>query len=152
METLGLEIWNRLESVGWIQGVQRSLDRRFILRKQKIFAIMAMFKRNKLNKIKFPIHYVRISVNLGSDEAGCNCTYRCKLQQQVLKQKHIILLIFCRVVRDSTPSFVGPSVGPLVCPSVRPSVRHTLLFLLYFKFFSSHLKSFYVILSHSRSF
>ena len=33
--------------------------------------------------------------------------------------------LFSRVLRDSTPRFVGPSVGP----SVRPSVRHTLLFL-----------------------
>ena len=83
METLGLEIWNRLESVGWIQGVQRSLDRRFILRKQKIFAIMAMFKRNKLNKRKFPIHYVRISVTLGQRRKGrdfrdFNCSPCCR--------------------------------------------------------------------------
>ena len=32
--------------------------------------------------------------------------------------------LFSRVLRNSTPRFVGPSVGP----SVRPSVSHTLLF------------------------
>ena len=29
---------------------------------------------------------------------------------------------FCRMLRDSTPPFVGPSVRPSVGPSVRPSV------------------------------
>ena len=38
-------------------------------------------------------------------------------------------MIFSRVLRDSTPRFVGPSVGPSVRPSAGPSVRHTLLFL-----------------------
>ena len=32
--------------------------------------------------------------------------------------------IFSRVLRDSTPRYVGPSVGP----SVRPSVRHFIFF------------------------
>ena len=41
------------------------------------------------------------------------------------------LSIFSRVLRDSTPRFVGPSVGPMVRPSVRRSVRHTLLFLFF---------------------
>ena len=36
---------------------------------------------------------------------------------------------FSRVLRDSTPRFVGPSVRPSVGPSVGPSVRHTLLFM-----------------------
>ena len=40
---------------------------------------------------------------------------------------------FSRVLRDSTPRSVGPSVGPSVrrsvSPSVRRSVRQTLLFL-----------------------
>ena len=36
-------------------------------------------------------------------------------------------LLFSRVLRDSTPRFVGPSVRPSVGPSVRRSVRHTLL-------------------------
>ena len=31
--------------------------------------------------------------------------------------------LFSRVLRDSTPRFVGPSVGPSVRPSVGPSVR-----------------------------
>ena len=39
------------------------------------------------------------------------------------------MLLFSRVLRDSTPRFVGPSVRPSVRPSVGPSVRHTLLFL-----------------------
>ena len=37
--------------------------------------------------------------------------------------------IFSRMLRDSTPRFVGPSVRPSVRRSVGPSVRHTLLFL-----------------------
>ena len=40
-----------------------------------------------------------------------------------------VIAVFSRVLRDSTPRFVGPSVRPLVRLSVRPSVRHTLLFL-----------------------
>ena len=31
-------------------------------------------------------------------------------------------LVFSRVLRDSTPRFVGPSVGPSVRPSIGPSV------------------------------
>ena len=43
----------------------------------------------------------------------------------------LILFLFSRVLRDSTPRFVGPSVRPSVCPSVCPSVRHTSLFLVF---------------------
>ena len=49
--------------------------------------------------------------------------------------------LFSRVLRDSTPRFVGPSVGPSVRrpvgPSVGPSVRHTLLFLGFLGFLAS---------------
>ena len=38
-----------------------------------------------------------------------------------------VFVFFSRVLRDSTPRFVGPSVGP----SVRRSIRHTLLFWLF---------------------
>ena len=41
----------------------------------------------------------------------------------------VLTLVFSRVLRDSTPRFVGPSVRRSVRPSVGPSVRHTLLFL-----------------------
>ena len=44
------------------------------------------------------------------------------------RQLSVHYSFFSRVLRDSTPRFVGPSVRPLVCPSVGPSVRHTLLF------------------------
>ena len=54
----------------------------------------------------------------------------------------LILHIFSRVLRDSTPRFVGPSVRWSVRPSVRrsvgpsvgPSVRHTLLFFGFLRF------------------
>ena len=42
--------------------------------------------------------------------------------------------IFSRVLRDSTPRFVGPSVRPLVRRSVGPSVGHTLIFLGFWGF------------------
>ena len=35
----------------------------------------------------------------------------------------IVVSLFSRVLRDSTPRFVGPSVGPSIRRSVRPSVR-----------------------------
>ena len=35
--------------------------------------------------------------------------------------KRTIFFVFSRVLRDSTPRFVGPSVGPSVRPSVPPS-------------------------------
>ena len=50
-------------------------------------------------------------------------------------------VVFSRVLRNSTPRFVGPSVGlsvgpsvglsvgPSIHPSIGPSIRHTLLFL-----------------------
>ena len=48
---------------------------------------------------------------------------------------------FSRVLRDSTPRFVGQSicqsVRPLVRLLVRPSVRHTLLFFWFFRSLSS---------------
>ena len=40
-------------------------------------------------------------------------------------------LLFSRVLRDSTPRFVGPSVRPSVRRSVGPSVRQTLLFFVF---------------------
>ena len=42
------------------------------------------------------------------------------------------LYLFSRVLRDSTPRFVGSSVGPSVHRSIRRSVRHTLLFCYFF--------------------
>ena len=55
--------------------------------------------------------------------------------------------VFSRVLRDSTPRFVGPSVGPSVRRSIGPSVRrsvrrsvrHTLLFLVLRSLASLHL-------------
>ena len=47
-------------------------------------------------------------------------------------------VVFSRVLRDSTPSFVGLSVSPLVRPSVRPS--DTLYFFVVF-FFLQYLAS-----------
>ena len=41
-------------------------------------------------------------------------------------------LVFSRVLRDSTPRFVSPSVGPLVRPSVRWSVRPSHFTFLFF--------------------
>ena len=43
----------------------------------------------------------------------------------ILQKNSICSRIVSRVLRDSTPHFVRPSVGR----SVRPSVRHILLFL-----------------------
>ena len=36
---------------------------------------------------------------------------------------YALAVIFSRVLRDSTPRFVGPSVGPSVHRSIGPSVR-----------------------------
>ena len=50
-------------------------------------------------------------------------------------QVHFCKDVFSRVLHDSTPRFVGPSVGPSVCQSVGPSVR-PLVLLSHFTFFS----------------
>ena len=44
-----------------------------------------------------------------------------------------VAYFFSRVLRDSIPRFIGPSVRP----SVSQSIRHTLLFLFFLRFLES---------------
>ena len=56
------------------------------------------------------------------------------LSPHLILARQISDTVFSRVLRDSTPRFVGPSVRGSVRRSVRRSVGHTLLFLGFWDF------------------